>query len=98
LAEIAGAEKQAFAFIDTSSEHYFFLCLDLPPSDVHFFGLKKGYVQIITSGLSSVLACGQRNVVSLSDTPFAFYCQQKVYVKWGLLQVQGLSPHARGTP
>jgi hypothetical protein len=34
--------------------------LDLPPSDVHFFGLKKGYVQIITSGLSSVLACGQR--------------------------------------
>jgi type I restriction enzyme M protein len=21
-------------------------------------------------------------------TPFAFYCQQKVYVKWGLLQVQ----------
>jgi hypothetical protein len=34
--------------------------LDLPPNDVHFFGLKKGYVQIITSGLSSVLACGQR--------------------------------------
>jgi hypothetical protein len=34
--------------------------LDLPPNGVHFFGLKKGYVQIITSGLSSVLACGQR--------------------------------------
>jgi hypothetical protein len=34
--------------------------MDLPPNDVHFFGLKKGYVQIITSGLSSVLACGQR--------------------------------------
>jgi hypothetical protein len=34
--------------------------LDLPPNDVHFFGLKKGYVAIITSGLSSVLACGQR--------------------------------------
>jgi hypothetical protein len=34
--------------------------VDLPPNDVHFFGLKKGYVQIITSGLSSVLACGQR--------------------------------------
>ena len=34
--------------------------VDLPPNGVHFFGLKKGYVQIITSGLSSVLACGQR--------------------------------------
>ena len=59
--------------------------LDLPPSDVHFFGLKKGYVQTIASGLPGVPACGQRDVVSLSDTPFALYCQQKVYVKWGLL-------------
>ena len=53
----------------------------------HYIGMMETDSAPLWSAPSSapeILPC-TAFVVSPSVTPFAFYCQQKVYVKWGLL-------------